>query len=47
MNEELCRKIKETKTLHEKYIQMMDEPMIKEKMIDEDFNRRIIRCIIV
>jgi len=38
MNEELRRKIKEAKSLHEKYIQMMDEPMIKEKMTDEDFN---------
>jgi len=43
MNEELRRKIKEAKSLHEKYIQMMDEPMIKEKMTDEDFNRRIMK----
>ena len=43
MNEELRRKIKETKSLHEKYIPMMDEPMIKEKMTDEDFNRRIMK----
>ena len=32
MNEELRRKIKEAKSIHEKYIQMMDELMIKEKM---------------
>ena len=43
MDEEICRKIKEAKSLYEKYIQMMDEHMVKENMTDEDFNRRIMK----
>lgn len=43
MGEELRRKIKEVKSLYEKYVQMMDEHMVKENMTDEDFNRRIMK----
>lgn len=43
MDGELRRKIKEAKSLHEKYIQMMDEHMVKENMAEEDFNRRIMK----
>ena len=43
MDEEIRRKIKEAKSLYEKYIQMMDEHMVKENMTDEDFNRRIMK----
>ncbi|MGI9566861.1 MAG: hypothetical protein ACR2LL_07605 [Nitrosopumilus sp.] len=43
MDEELHRKIREAKSLHEKYVQMMDEHMIKKNIIDDDFNRRIMK----
>ena len=43
MDDELHRKIKEAKSLHEKYIQMMNEHMVKENVIDEDFNRRVMK----
>ena len=43
MDGELHRKIKEAKSLHEKYIQMMNEHVVKENTIDEDFNRRIMK----
>ena len=43
MDEELHRKIKEAKSLHEKYVQMMDEHVVKEIMTDGDFNRRIMK----
>ena len=43
MDEELRRKIKEAKSLHEKYIQMMDEYLITENMTDKDFHRRIMK----
>jgi len=43
MSDEIHRKIKEAKSLHEKYVQMMDEHIVKENMADEDFNRRIMK----
>lgn len=43
MDEELSRKIKEARSLHEKYVQMMDEHTGKKNMTDEDFNRRIMK----
>ena len=43
MDEELNRKIKETKSLHEKYVQMMEEYLNKNKIVNEDFNRRIMK----
>jgi len=45
MDEELRRKIKETKSLHEKYVQMLDEHMAKENITDDDFNRSILSII--
>jgi len=44
MDEELHRKIKEAKSLHEKYVQMMEECMNKNKLVNEDFNRRIMKA---
>ena len=35
MDDELHRKIKAAKSLHEKYIQMMDEHMVKEDMTND------------
>ncbi len=43
MDEELSRKIKEAKSLHEKYVQMMEEHAIKKNTANEDFNRRIMK----
>ena len=43
MDEELRRKIKEAKSLYEKYVQMMNAHVIKENMADEDFNRRVMK----
>ncbi len=43
MNEELSRKIKEARSLHEKYVQMMEEHTVKKNMADEDFSRRIMK----
>ena len=43
MDGELHRKIKEAKSLHEKYVQMMDEHTVKEIMTDGGFNRRITK----
>ncbi len=43
MDEELNRKIKEAKSLHEKYVQMMEEHTEKKNVTDEDFNRRIMK----
>ncbi|MDH3341994.1 MAG: hypothetical protein OEL84_12040 [Nitrosopumilus sp.] len=43
MDGELHRKIKEAKSLYEKYVQMMDEHVVKKNMMDNDFNRRIMK----
>ncbi len=43
MDEALSRKIKEARSLHEKYVQMMEDYTNKENMTDEDFNRRIMK----
>ncbi len=43
MDEELRRKIKEARSLHQKYVQMMEEHIDKKNMTDEDFNRRIMK----
>ena len=43
MDEELSRKIKEARSLHEKYVQMMDDHTVKKNMPDNDFNRRIMK----
>ena len=43
MDEELRTKIKEARSLHQKYVQMMEEHIDKKNMTDEDFNRRIMR----
>ncbi len=43
MDKELSRKIKEAKSLHEKYVQMMEEHAVKKNMTGEDFNRRIMK----
>ena len=43
MDEDLSRKIKEAKSLYEKYVQMMEEHTEKKNVTDEDFNRRIMK----
>ena len=42
MDEELHQKIKEARSLHEKYVQMMEEHMFKNNT-DDDFNRRTMK----
>jgi len=49
MDKKLFIKMKEAKSLHEKYVQMIDEYINKNKQVNEDFNRRIMkvyRCMI-
>jgi hypothetical protein len=44
MDEELLRKIKDASSLHKKYVQMMEEEYTdKDKQVNEDFNRRIMK----
>jgi len=47
MDEELLRKIKDASSLHKKYVQMMEEYTYKNKQVNEDFNRRIMKVFIV
>jgi len=47
MDEELLRKIKDVSSLHKKYVQMMEEYTYKNKQVNEDFNRRIMKVFIV
>ena len=43
MSEEVERKMKEAKSLHQKYVQMIEEYTLKENIKNEDFNRRIMK----
>ena len=43
MDEELLRKIKDTRSLHKKYVQMMEEYTNNNKQVNGDFNRRIMK----
>ena len=43
MNDELIQKMKEAKSLHEKYVQMIEKYTLKENTQNEDFNRRIMK----
>ena len=50
MSEEVERKMKEAKSLHQKYVQMIEEYTLKENTKNEDFSRRIMKvynCMIV
>jgi hypothetical protein len=43
MNDKIIQKMKDAKSLHEKYVQMIEKYTLKENTQNEDFNRRIMK----